>query len=262
MKIKKAVLFILVFLLSNFLFAKEIDYWRQPGYAEVIECLEEEGFSEREIDSLFSDERIQFYPNLTRILETATVPRLTSPDSPFLRPESVNKGRKFLKENREFLEKIELEYGVDKEVVVAILRVETNFGGYLGEYKAFSVFNTLMRIGPENSRYNWAKKELIALIRFSQREKIDCLEIPSSIAGAIGIAQFLPSNCLYLAVDGNQDGKVDLFENEDAIASVANYLARAGWQDNPQQAIYAYNPSRMYVENVLAYAQKLKEAEE
>jgi membrane-bound lytic murein transglycosylase B len=79
-------------------------------------------------------------------------------------------------------------------------------------------------------RGTWGYEELKALIRFSGREGLDPATIKGSYAGAMGIPQFMPSNALTLARDGSKDGKVDLFDHQDAIFSVANYLKHHGWK--------------------------------
>jgi membrane-bound lytic murein transglycosylase B len=238
-------------------------YWRAGRqYADIIKELRELGFSDKQIDSIFSDPRIRFHPDLVQKSKGVNVPSLISSNSRLLSQESVARGKKFLEENREFLEKIESKYGVEKEAIVAILRIETDFGKYLGEYYAFNIFNSVVFYTDSGFyRYEWAKKELISLIKLSQREKFDYLGIRSSSAGAIGLAQFLPSSYLQFAVDGNGDGKINLFEVEDSIESIANYLKESGWQKNRNKAIWRYNPDEHYVEGVNVYAQKLKEAD-
>ena len=88
--------------------------------------------------------------------------------------------------------------------------------------------------------------------------KKDPLELKSSWAGAIGIPQFIPTSYLDFGVDGNKDGKINLFDLEDAFHSVANYLIKNGWENNTLQAIYSYNHSLNYVMGVKAYAEELK----
>jgi membrane-bound lytic murein transglycosylase B len=92
---------------------------------------------------------------------------------------------------------------------------------------------------------------------------MDPVNINGSYAGAMGICQFMPSNILTLAVDGDGNGSVDLFTHADAIASVANYLKKHGWKPglNREQkfkAVYHYNHSKYYVNTVLDIAQLLK----
>jgi len=92
---------------------------------------------------------------------------------------------------------------------------------------------------------------------------MDPTAIASSYAGAVGYAQFMPTNILAYAQDGDQDGRIDLLVHADAIASIANYLKRHGWRpgisrEQQEKAIYAYNPSSFYVNAILKVADLLK----
>ncbi|MBW2644506.1 MAG: lytic murein transglycosylase [Deltaproteobacteria bacterium] len=109
----------------------------------------------------------------------------------------------------------------------------------------------------------WAYNELKAFLTYTTREKIDPVRIYGSYAGAMGIAQFMPSNILAFAKDGNNDGHVNLFNHADAIISIANYLKHYGWYNGINKkgmykAIYHYNHSRQYVDTVLEVAERLK----
>ncbi len=116
-----------------------------------------------------------------------------------------------------------------------------------------------------NHRTRWAYDQLKAFLNYSQREAIDPVQIRGSYAGALGVAQFIPTSIMAYARDGNNDGRVDLFDHADAIASIANFLKRFGWRENirPEDAyrvIHNYNRSSYYVNTVLEIAKKLKES--
>lgn len=104
---------------------------------------------------------------------------------------------------------------------------------------------------------NRGRKNLIALVRQCKTRGIDPLEVKGSWAGALGFPQFMPAS-LQWAEDGNGDGKIDLFEMDDAIASVGRYLASAGFKRSPRDAVYDYNHEEAYVQGVLAFAAALK----
>ncbi len=76
----------------------------------------------------------------------------------------------------------------------------------------------------------WAYAELKHFLQYAQGEAINPAEIAGSIAGALGIAQFMPSNIIAFAKDGDGNGRIDLFNHADAIASIANYLKHYGWR--------------------------------
>jgi membrane-bound lytic murein transglycosylase B len=216
------------------------------------------GFSEEEIQRIFSDERVMLYP---QILERSGkgLPYFGKKFG-LLTKRSIERGRKFLNENKEVLTRVETTYGVDKEIVIAILRVETNLSKYVGKYP---IFNSLLTLAlAENRRSSWAENELIELLRISKVQNIDPLSIKGSWAGAFGIAQFIPSSYTKYAVDGNNDGVIDLFDLADATASIANYLKVNGWEKNGSEknwkAVYEYNHCDEYVKAIFAYAESIK----
>jgi membrane-bound lytic murein transglycosylase B len=109
----------------------------------------------------------------------------------------------------------------------------------------------------------WAYTELKALLTYARREGIDPTSINGSYAGAMGIAQFMPSNVLAYAKDGDQDGRVDLFNHADAITSIASYLKHYGWKPGLTEkaagkVVYHYNHSKYYVNTVLKITKQLK----
>jgi len=215
------------------------------------------GFSEEEIQRIFSDERVILYP---QILERSGkgLPYFGKKFG-LLTKQSIERGRKFLNENKEVLVRVEETYGVDKETIIAILRVETNLSKYVGKYPIFNSLLTLTLM--ENKRSAWAENELIELFWISKTLNQDPLSIKGSWAGAFGMAQFIPSSFRKYAVDGNNDGIIDLFDFTDAFASIANYLRAHGWEKNNSekkwQAVYAYNHCDEYVKAIFAYARSL-----
>ncbi len=206
----------------------------------------------------------------------------------FTTAESIAKARNYLETHAEPLGRAEREYGVDPRVITAILLVESRLGTVTGSRAALNILSTLgaltdpavresfWRIIPQERRISrerydervqkraeWGYRELKALLRYAEREKIDPAGIVSSYAGAVGFAQFMPTSILAYAQDGNQDGSVDLRDHADAIASIANYLKRHGWQpgigrERQEKAVHAYNPSSFYVNTILKIADLLK----
>ena len=114
-----------------------------------------------------------------------------------------------------------------------------------------------------DSKSDWAYRELKAFLKYAESEKIDPVSVRGSMAGAVGIAQFMPTNILHLGIDGDKDGSIDLFTHADAIASIANYLKHHGWRkDQDRKAAYGvllrYNYSKYYANTILAVADKLR----
>jgi membrane-bound lytic murein transglycosylase B len=165
--------------------------------------------------------------------------------SRFVEPKRLAAGQKFWATHRSFIEKTEKETGVPAEIIVSIIGVETIYGRHMG---GFSVRDTLSTLGFDypNTPNKLAREtlfknqleDLILLCWTDNRQAKafkTCLNQTGSYAGAIGLPQFMPGSIRRFAVDGNQDGKIDLRNSaEDAIASVANFLKVHGWvQDEP-----------------------------
>ncbi len=206
-----------------------------------------------------------------------------------LTTERLAEAREFLLENGPVLRAAERAYGVPTAVVVGIMTVETRVGRYLGTRAALPTLASMAAAGvpavavtllPEKKLHalekswltdrarlkgDWAYDELKALLRYSQANGLDPLDMPSSIYGAIGIGQFMPTSVLGHGKDGDGDGRVDLFTVADAAHSVASYLKGYGWEGDMsglearRKVIYAYNHSQVYVNTVLAVVDALSE---
>jgi len=204
----------------------------------------------------------------------------------FLKPPALRKAAAFLERNRTWLSRIEKEYGVEAEVLTAIFLVESDFGRYPGRYRLVEVYSSLARCRqPETlkqvyrelkkkypdldyrwlqrrarKKSQWGYQQLVALLSLNDRLEVE--KVKGSWAGAFGICQFLPSSCRDFAVDGDGNGKVDLYVFEDAAASVANYLQRNGWRPGlsvkgQEKVIWSYNHSRPYCETIVGVARQL-----
>ena len=264
-------------------------------WSPVIDRLVADGFDEITVRILFSRADVMFEPSpmcckLKELIET--VPRLPS-DNPkvvyqcYLKENVIAQARSYLRENTELLENVNNKYCVPKEIIVSILLVETRLGDSVGVKRAFNTLASMAlstdletirphlpkrMINPGNEDFartvcrqkaDWAYAELKALILYANRSEFDPLTFPSSIYGAIGLCQFLPSNILPYGVDADNDGRIDLFTKADAFYSIANYLREHGWKyamdkGSQRQVILRYNKSSIYANTVLAVAQKLK----
>lgn len=144
-----------------------------------------------------------------------------------LNPRRISQGAKFMQRNKKALEEAYKIYGVQPEYITAIIGVESYYGEYTGSYPVFDALTTLAF--EENRRNKFFKSELKAFLKLAKRNKQDPRTVYGSFAGAIGLAQFMPSNFKKLAVDFNKDGVVDLYNETDAIGSIANYFKKSGW---------------------------------
>ena len=187
--------------------------------------------------------------------------------SRFVEPKRLAAGQQFWKKHRTFIDATANKTGVPAEVIVSIIGVETIYGKHMG---GFSVRDTLITLGFDypntpnrSSRETLFKnqlEDLILLCRAENREATPfkkCLNQLGSYAGAIGLPQFMPGSIRRFAVDGNNDGRIDLRNSpEDAIASVANFLKAHGWVTG--EPIYLDIQSN---EEVIDLAKKLADGE-
>ena len=236
----------------------EIDPYYKPQLEQLTAKLKIQGFTDDELDRIFSDSRVMLYAKIVE--KKGKGLDYFNRKFGLLTKKSIERGQKILRENRESFQKIEALFGVDKEVILGILRVETNFGTSTGNYPVFNSLLTMTLI--ENRRSSWAETELIELLRICKEQNKDPLSIKGSWAGAFGICQFIPSSYINFAVDGDSDGKIDLFDFHDAVASIANYLKAHGFEKNKplrnREAVYAYNHCDNYVRAIFAYAKASK----
>ena len=147
----------------------------------------------------------------------------------FLKKKRIADGKKFINKHIDVLERAEKEFGVPKEVITAILGVETDYGNIMGKYRVIDSLTTLGFDDPRRSKF--FKSELIQFFILTRENNLDILNVKGSYAGAMGYGQFISSSYRAYAIDFDDDGYVDLFNSlEDAIGSTANYLKRHGWK--------------------------------
>ena len=147
----------------------------------------------------------------------------------FIKKKRIRDGKKFINDNLKTLERAEEEFGVPKEVVTAILGVETDYGRVMGKYRVIDSLATLGFDDPRRSKF--FRSELIQFFILTRENNLDILETKGSYAGAMGYGQFISSSYRAYAIDYDGDEYVDLFNSvDDAIGSIANYLKRHGWK--------------------------------
>lgn len=191
--------------------------------------------------------------------------------------------RDYIKEHETAFLQAQARYGVPPSIASALLFVETRLGKVLADVpeNAFYILAS-MAVSDDISfisewlpklpgyakhidwlnenlrkRSQWAYLEVQALIKHMIRDKIPPSRLPSSIYGAVGLCQFMPSNISAYGADGDGDGAVDLFNPPDAIASLACYLAKHGWKAGIDRAqrhklLMTYNHSQVYANTILA----------
>jgi membrane-bound lytic murein transglycosylase B len=152
----------------------------------------------------------------------------------FLTPQRLQSGLDFWAANKKTLDQVSKRYGVPPEIIVAILGVETLYGERQGDHQVLNALATLAFNYPKRAPF--FTKELKEYLLLCRENKLPASYYKGSYAGAIGKPQFMPSSYRYYAVDFNNKGSRDLVgNNEDVIASIANYFHKHGWE--PHQGV-------------------------
>ncbi len=143
-------------------------------------------------------------------------------------PTRVRNGQKAIREHRRTLERLEKKYGVDKHIIAAIWGLESAYGHTRGN---IPVINALATLAYDGRRGRFFEAQLIAALQILQAGDISVSKMKGSWAGAMGHTQFIPTSFLAFAVDGDGDGKRNIWSDDptDALASTAAYLKRHGW---------------------------------
>lgn len=147
----------------------------------------------------------------------------------FLTKSRIKGGVEFWGQHADTLARAEKTYGVPPEIIVAIIGVESRYGRYKGKYPVMEALATLAFNYPKRSKF--FRSELEQFLLLTREEKINPLSLKGSYAGAMGGPQFISSSYRHYAVDFDNDGKRDLWNNTtDIIGSVANYFSMHGWK--------------------------------
>lgn len=147
----------------------------------------------------------------------------------FIQPQRVTSGVDFWKQHADALAHAEKQFGVEQEIIVAIIGVETGYGRNMGSHRVIDALSTLAFDYPPRSPF--FRSELKNYFLLTREQQKDPLAFKGSYAGAMGYGQFMPSSYRNWAVDFDNDGFVDIWNNPtDAIGSVANYFKAHGWR--------------------------------
>jgi len=141
----------------------------------------------------------------------------------------VNIGLLTYKKNTNLINEVEKNFEVEKELLLSLMGIETNFGKYLGK---MDILSSLATLSYDKRRSEFFTKELIIALQLIDEKKIKADELYGSWAGAFGNFQFMPSTILNNAIDYNNDSRINLKSTDDSFASAANYLSKMGWDNN------------------------------
>lgn len=214
-----------------------VDFDIYPEANELVDTLTEQtGFKRKWVESIvreaeFKDDIIKA---ITRPAEKKFPWYRYKPI--FVYDEGVEIGVGFWNKHEQTLKRAYKRYGVDPSIIVAIVGVETRYGRITGRHRVIDSLVTIALGYPRRSEF--FAKQLGEFLELCEEEDLNPLSIRGSYAGAMGIPQFISSSYRVFAVDFNENGQRDLLtETEDAIGSVANYLAEHGWEKDDR--VYA-----------------------
>jgi membrane-bound lytic murein transglycosylase B len=256
-------------------------------FQPLVQRLVVDGFDRQRMETIFASPGVSFAKRGVGAYFMHNESKLNYKQ--FTRVWNIASARKYMQTHRQWLDAAQETYGVDKEVITAIILVETKLGTYTGKSSVINILATLSAMAgegprqiiwnnlPDNERRmtrqqfekkadrksSWAYRELKAFLAYTEDQGMDPTTIKGSYAGAMGISQFMPSNIGLYARDGDADGKIDLFVHADAISSIASYLKHYGWKpglsrEKAYKVVYHYNHSKYYVNTILDIADKLK----
>ena len=246
-----------------------------------------DGFDSQRVKAIFANPQVSFEKGGVSAYFMHNEAKLNYKQ--FTRTTNITLAKNYMQTHQEALDAAQAVYGVDKEVITAIILVETKLGKFTGKRSVINTLATLSAMAddeprqiiwenlPDNDRRmsrqqfekkadrksSWAYRELKAFLAYTEKEDMDPTTIMGSYAGAMGISQFMPSNIAPYGKDGDADGKIDLFVHADAISSIASYLKHYGWKpgisrEKAYKVVYHYNHSKYYVNTILDVADKLK----
>ena len=139
----------------------------------------------------------------------------------------VSSGKKFYEKNSKLIISIENKFNIERELLLALMGIETNFGTYVGK---MDILSSLATLSFDQRRSEFFTNELLILLRLIENNQIDYKTLYGSWAGAFGFFQFMPSTMKNYAIDHDGNGYIDLKNNSDAYASASNYLNQIGWK--------------------------------
>lgn len=192
------------------------------------ELIRDHGFDEQYVNNIFDE--VEFLPELIESISRPAEKTKSWQEyrAIFLTPKRIVAGVLFANQHKELLDRVEEELGVPKKVLLGILGVETSFGKIQGRYEVINSLYTLAVGYPPRS--NFFREELINLFYLCREQDFSISSIKGSYAGAMGAPQFIASSYRNYAIDGNGDGKIDLFNSwDDVLMSIGNYLNKNGW---------------------------------
>ena len=219
-------LFFLYLIFSTTLFAnQDFNQWLKKFQARAVKS----GISENVVIEIMSTAKF-----LPKVIEYDRYqPEFYEDTFTYIKKRSSNRkirdGLKLYKKEKQIIEKVEKDFQVEKELLLALMGIETNFGKYLGK---MDIISSLATLSFDKRRSEFFTKELLILLNLVDKNIIDKNILFGSWAGAFGNFQFMPRTIRNYAIDYNKNKTIELKNIEDSFASAANYLKKIGWKKN------------------------------
>ena len=224
-QIKKLIIILITITYSNFCYASEFEVWLKDFEKRAIN----EGISKETFDRTMSN--VKFLPKV--IEYDRYQPEFYEDTFTYISKRSnkkkIIKGLDLYKKNKSFINSIDDKFNIEKELLLALMGIETNFGTYVGK---MDIISSLATLSFDKRRSEFFTKELITVLKLVDKKIIDPKILYGSWAGAFGFFQFMPSTIDNYAIDFNQNNIIELKDIEDSFASAANYLNLMGWKKN------------------------------
>ena len=218
-------LFLYLVFFTNVYGNQDFDDWLKKFQTKAVES----GISEKVVYEIMSN--VKFLPKV--IEYDRFQPEFYEDTLTYIKKRSstrkIKAGVKLYKQERIIIEKIEKEFQVEKELLLALMGIETNFGKYLGK---MDIVSSLATLSYDKRRSAFFTEELLILLKLVDKNIINKNILYGSWAGAFGNFQFMPRTIRNYAIDYNKNKTIELKDTEDSFASAANYLKTIGWKKN------------------------------
>ena len=218
-------IFINLSFISGVIASNDFNQWVENFKIEAINS----GISKTVVDQIMSD--VKFLPKV--IEYDRYQPEFYEDTFTYIRKRTsknkIKQGIRLYKKEKLIIEKIEKEFDVEKELLLALMGIETNFGKYLGK---MDIISSLATLSFDQRRSDFFTKELLILLNLVDKKIIDKEILFGSWAGAFGNFQIMPRTIKDYAIDYNNNKTIELKKTEDSFASAANYLKKIGWKKN------------------------------
>ena len=224
---KISIFFLIIFIISaqNLYAREDFNLWLKDFKKNAVK----KGISEKTVYEVMKD--VKFLPKV--IGYDRYQPEFYEDTYTYIKKRAnkgkVKKGLFLYKKEKDLIDEIEKKFLVEKELLIALMGVETNFGKYLGK---MDIISSLATLSFDKRRSAFFTNELLVLLKLIDGGVVDKNTLYGSWAGAFGNFQFMPSTIKSYAIDYNNDSNIELKKIEDSFASAANYIKKIGWKKN------------------------------